>query len=226
MWHVEELGARWLRWAGPAAMVGGALWMPYGAFEMIEPWGTDAVYREDKGYQVVTDAALFLFYGLPGSLALLLTTVGLLGVTARLGLPMSRLGRVGHALAYVALGLSLASSLGGIALVGPVHFGGLFFGSLALGAATFLTALDAHQAGAPGGWAVGLLVLGVVGLLLLPLRPMVNAVEVVPAAAGAAFIALFGLGWTPVGYRLWREQSTPDRRQTGLGRVARYGSGD
>src|SRR5688500_7056982 len=176
MWHVEEFGVRRRRWAGPAAVLGGALWMPYGAFEMIEPWGTDAVYREDTGYQVVTDAALFLLYGLPGSLALLLTTVGLLGVAARLGLPPSRLGRSGRALASVALGLSLVSSVGGIALVGPVHFGGLVFGSLALGAATFLTALAARQAGAPRRWTVGLLVLGIVGLLLFPLRPLVNAV--------------------------------------------------
>lgn len=32
-----------IRWGGLAATVGGALWVPYGVFEMLEPWGTDTV---------------------------------------------------------------------------------------------------------------------------------------------------------------------------------------
>ncbi len=43
------------RWAGPAGIVGGLLWVPYGVFEMLEPWGTDTVYRDDVGYSVITD---------------------------------------------------------------------------------------------------------------------------------------------------------------------------
>ena len=82
-----------LRRAGAAAVLGGLLWAPYGVFEMLQPWGADTVYRDERGYEVVTDSWLYWLYGLPGSLALLLTALGLLGVFARLGLPIGRPGR-------------------------------------------------------------------------------------------------------------------------------------
>ncbi len=30
-------------------MVGDALWVPYGVFEMLEPWSVVTIYREDVG---------------------------------------------------------------------------------------------------------------------------------------------------------------------------------
>src|SRR5918998_4396548 len=93
------------RWAGPAGVVGGLLWAPYGVFEMLEPWGVDTVYRDDVGYALVTDTRLFVTYSLPGSLALLLTALGLLGVLAGLRLSAARTGRIARLLAYVALAL-------------------------------------------------------------------------------------------------------------------------
>ncbi len=33
-------------------MVGGLLWLPYGLFTMLQPWGVDVVYREAQGYSV------------------------------------------------------------------------------------------------------------------------------------------------------------------------------
>ena len=51
-------------------------------------------------------------------------------------------------------------------------------------------------------WAAPLLALGLLGLFLLPLWPLVFAGEVVPEAGGAGIIALFGLGWVLVGYQL------------------------
>ncbi len=101
------------RWGGLAAMLGGALWVPYGVFEMLAPWGEAIVYREDLGYEVVADASLYRVYSLPGGLAALLSTLGLLGTLALLGLPAGRSGRVGRILTYGAVGLSALSLLGG-----------------------------------------------------------------------------------------------------------------
>ena len=157
------------RVAGPAAILGGLLWAPYGVFEMLEPWGAAKVYREDVGYSLVTDTTLFVAYSLPGSLALLLTAAGLLGILARLGLPAARTGRIGRLLAYVALALGALSLAGVVALFDPLFTAARIFGTLALGAATCLAGLAARGAGAPPGWAAGLLLLGLLGLSLLPL---------------------------------------------------------
>ena len=164
--------------------------------------GGDTVYRDDRGYEVVTDAALYWAYGLPGSLALLLTDLGLLGTFARLGLPAGRPGSVGRILAYVALGLAVLSVAGLVALFDPLFTAARVFGTVALGAATLLAGVEARQVGTAQGWTAALLVLGLLGLFLLPLWPLVFAVEVVPEGGGAALIALFGLGWALVGHRL------------------------
>ena len=157
------------RWAGPAGVVGGLLWVPYGVFEMLEPWGTDTVYRDDVGYSLITDTRLFVAYSLPGSLALLLTALGLLGVLARLRLSAARTGRSGRLLAYVALALGALSLFGVVVTFDPLFTAGRIFGTLALGAATVVAGLAARGAGAPPGWAAGLLLLGLLGLSLLPL---------------------------------------------------------
>ncbi len=191
------------RWAGPAGVVGGLLWAPYGVFEMLEPWGTDTVYQDDVGYSLITDTRLFVAYSLPGSLALLLTALGLLGVLARLRLPGVRSGWIGRLLAYVALALGTLSFLGVVMTFDPLFTAGRIFGTLALGAAIVVAGLVARGAGAPPGWAVALLLLGLLGLFLLPLWPLVYAVQWLPEGAGAACIALFGLGWAVLGYALW-----------------------
>ena len=191
------------RWAGPAGVVGGLLWVPYGVFEMLEPWGTDTVYRDDVGYSLITDTRLFVAYSLPGSLALLLTVLGLLGILAGLRLSAARSGRIGRLLAYVALALGALSLFGVVATFDPLFTAGRIFGTLALGAATVVAGLAARGAGAPPGWVAALLLLGLLGLFLLPLWPLVYAVQLLPAGAGAACIALFGLGWVVLGSALW-----------------------
>ena len=192
-----------IRWLAVAAVLGGLLWIPYGVFEMLEPWGTDTVYRDDLGYEVITDTPLFVAYSLPGSLALLLTSLGLVGVLALLELPVHRAGRIGRVLAYVASGLALLSILGVLVLFDPVFTSSRIFGSLALGAATLLLGIDARVRGVAASWTVALLSLGLLGLSLLPLWPLVHALELVPEGVGAAFIVVFGLGWVLTGYRLY-----------------------
>ncbi len=201
------VGSGWIRWAGLAAVLGGVLWIPYGIFEMLQPWGTDTVYRDDVGYELITDAPLYRLYSLPGSLALLLTSLGLLGTLALLRLPAGRLSQVGRVLSYLAVMLAVISLWGAIALFDPVFTACRIFGTLALGTAAFLGGLDAQRAGKASGWAIALLLLGLVGMFLLPLWPLVYAVQWLSEGAGAAVIALFGLGWVATGYRLWSAAS-------------------
>ncbi len=191
------------RWAGPAAIVGGLLWAPYGVCELLEPWGTDTLYRDDMGYSEIVDGRLFVAYSLPGSLALLLTTLGLLGAVAWVRLSAIRTGQIARLLAYVALTLGALSLAGVITMFDPLFTAGRIFGTLALGAAMVLAGIAARSAGAPPGWAAALLFLGLLGLFLLPLWPLVHAVQLLPAGVGAAVIALFGSGWALLGYRLW-----------------------
>ena len=56
---------------------------------------------------------------------------------------------------------------------------------------------------------LALLALGLLGLFLLPLWPLVYAVELLVTAAGAAFIALFGLGWVGLGMALIARGQVP-----------------
>ncbi len=203
----RAVDARWIGWAALAATLGGVLWVPYGVFEMMQPWGDDTVYRDDRGYEVVTDTLLYHLYSLPGSVALLLTSLGLLGVFERLGLPAGRAGRVGRILAYVALVLALLSAAGVVARFDPLFTAPRIFGTLALGAATLLAGIEARRTDAVAGWwSAALLALGLLGLFLLPLWPLVHAIEIAPEEVGAGVIALFGLGWVLVGYRLWLSQ--------------------
>jgi hypothetical protein len=192
---------RLVRRPGWLMLIGGALWAPYGLFAMLSPWGEDTLYSEERGYELVIDAGLYRIYSLPGSLALLLTSAGLLGALSALGL-VGGSGRTGRLLARVAVALAVLSLLGAIMLVDPVFTASWLFGSLALGAATFVAGYRCRGRPSCGGLGPALLLLGLAGMFILPLWPLIYAVEVLPAGAGAAFIALFGLGWAVMGYRL------------------------
>ena len=206
------------RVAGPAAVLGGLLWVPYGVFEVLPPWGADVVYREEVGYSVIVDASRFVAYSLPGALALLLTSLGLLGILARPGPPAGRARTGGRILAFIALALGAVSLAGVGALFDPVFTAARIFGTLALGAAAVLAGLGARRAGAGSGWTLALLALGILGLFLMPLWPLVYAVELLPEGAGAAFIVLFGLGWVGLGIALIRRgQLQSGARQANVG---------
>ena len=215
------MSSRWTRWSGLAAMLGGALWIPYGIFEMLEPWGTVTAYREDVGYELITDAPLYVAYHLPGSLAVLLNSLGLLGVLALLRVSAAaRTIRIGLILVYVALALSILSLAGVIALFDPLFTVGRIFGSLALGIAALLVGMVALRGRLASGWTIALLYLGLAGLFLFPLWPLVFALQWLPEAAAAAFMVLFGLVWTVLGYMLWSEMGEelrhPAQRRGGI----------
>lgn len=196
-------GSRGLRVGGLAAILGGLLWGPYGIFDMLQPWGTDTIYRDEVGYELILDACLYRIYSLPGGLALLLTSLGLLSLKGVARVPAGRLGKVGVILAWVSLVLSMLSVLGAVILFDPLFTGSRILGTLSLGVATLLIGLDAARVSTRTGWTAGLLALGLVGILLFPLWPLVYAVAWLSPGAGATVIALFGLGWMMAGYRAW-----------------------
>ena len=189
-------------WGAAAAVAGGFLWIPFGFFEMLRPWGVDRAFQEDRGYEVVLDAALYRTYALPGALAATLTALGLLGLLARLALPATRVGRVARVLGWLAAGLGAVSAAGALLLFDPLFTGLRMLGTLALGAATVAAGLAARRVPPAAGWAGPLLALGLLGLALFPLWPVVYALAWLTPAAGAVTIGLFGLGWILVGARL------------------------
>lgn len=175
---------------------GGILWGVHGVFEMIAPFGTAMVYDSTLGYDLITDRALYLLYGIPGAVALILTSFGLITLTRGRSGRFVGLGRV---LAFATLGSGVLSGLG-LAIGSPaMSVAPIGLGTPVLGAAACLVATGARSAERGS-----LLVIGALGLFALPLRPLVYALQVIPLAVGAAIIGLFGLGWVALGWRAMR----------------------
>lgn len=184
------------------AMLGGVLWIPYGILTMLHPWGVDVVYSEARGYSIVVNPALFLAYSLPGGLALALTSVGLIGILAHLR--TNRRGRGASVSAYIALALGVLCLLGAVILFDPVFTAGRIFGTVVLGVATVLAAVVAHERKASRAFVGALLFVGVLGLFLLPLWPLVYALQWLAPIQAVWFFVFFGVGWVIVGWHLWR----------------------
>ena len=185
--------------------LGGVLWILYGPLTMLRPWGVDVVYREAQGYSVIVDASLFLAYSLPGSLALILTGTGLLGIVTHFRRHSNGTERAAYGLAYIAVALGLVSLVGAAVLFDPVFTAGRIFGTLTLAVAAIRASLVARRRDAGSTWVVALTLVGAVGVFLLPLWPLVYALGWLTEELGALFIALFGIGWLSVGWGLWRE---------------------
>lgn len=196
---VEVSAAGTLRamlWPALAMMLGGVLWVPFGVFEMIAPFGIASVYQDDLKYEVITDPVLHLVYGIPGALALMLTAFGL-GATAPRSGGLSAVGRV---LAYVILAAGVLSGVGLAIGLAPLFVTPIGLGTPVLGLAAVLIATGRDERRAL------LLAVGVLGLSNLPLRPLVYAVGIIPPVAGAAIIGLFGLSWLALGWVTLRRE--------------------
>lgn len=200
-------------WSSPAAITAGPLWILYGIFLMLEPWGQAEVYRHDLGYQLVVNAPLYWLYALPGSLALILSSLVLLGIVRRYGQLHHRAERLAVKATYFALALAVLSVVGTLTLLAPLSFAGRAFSSIFLGGAAVgigVALPDTVQA-----LKRLLLTVGGLGLLLLPLQPLVWALQLIPAGVAAGVVALFGITWFAVGYRLWSELHHRERRTSG-----------
>jgi hypothetical protein len=184
------------------ALIAGSLWILYGPLTMLSPWGTDVVYRDALGYSAVIDVSLFVLYSLPGALALILSAIALLGVIALLQRDAGGPEKVARGLTHAALGLGFLSLAGVLVLFDPVFTAGRIFGTLSLGLATLLASLAARRGRVASAWTRALVLLGVLGVALLPLWPLVFALGWLTEAAGALLIAVFGIGWMWVGWRL------------------------
>lgn len=182
--------------AAAGMVVGGILWIVFGVFVMIKPWGAAEIYRPDLGYELITNRALYLLYGVPGTAALILSGFGLLALAPG---QAGRLVGLGRVLAYATLGAGGLSGLGLAIGSAPLFFGPVALGAPILGAAACFVATGARSANR------GLLLLtGGLGLFFLALWPLVVALQVIPPAAGAMAIGLFGFGWVILGWRVLR----------------------
>ncbi len=180
-------------------MLGGILWVVHGVFEMIAPFGAASVYDRTLGYELITDRALYLLYGVPGTVALILSGFGL--VTLAHGWA-GRLVGVGRVLAFATLGAGVLSGLGLAIGSAPLFVAPIALGTPTLGVAACFVATGTRS---PARSDRGLLLLtGVLGVFILLLRPLVYALQVIPLAVGAAIIGLFGLGWVALGWRAMR----------------------
>lgn len=189
--------------AAVAMVCAGPLWVAHGVLTMLRPWGDDVVYDAAVGYSLVREPVLFLLYSAPGSLALVLSAAGTVGMLGHVAAP-GRGTSVARALGVAALLAGLASLAGVVALVDPVFTAGRILGTVLLATGLLVAAGAVRRGAGSAGWSTPLAVVGVLGELLLPLWPLVYALRWLSEAAGALVIALFGLGWVWLGWRLRR----------------------
>jgi hypothetical protein len=191
----DDAGRR-MALAHSAALYGGPVWMLYGILEISQPLGADTAFDATRGYDVVVDRGLFTLYSAPGSVALALGAAAVLGLLAGTT-ASSRSARTSRALARLALALAAVSLAGVAVALDPLFTGPRIAGTLVLGLALCAAAPCVRGR----GLAVPVAVLGVTGIGLLAIWPLVYAVEILPRAAGAAIFVAFGAGWIAAGRR-------------------------
>ncbi|MBT2554420.1 hypothetical protein [Arthrobacter sp. ISL-5] len=190
-----------------AMFIGGLLWIVHGYYRNLTPHGPDVLWQEDRQYSPVLSAELFVLYNLPGVLALLLTAWAALSYLAFVPAAHSRLRRTARVLVALSLVLAIIAAAGQLIQFDPLTTGGLSLGAPVVGLALFLSGVaatgDGHDRnGNPKLLGLGLMLLGAVGMFVLPLRPLMYALELLPLAFGAAIFALFGTGWIILGFSL------------------------
>lgn len=182
-------------------VLAGPLWAWFGVSEFLRPWGSPTRYDPAVGYDVVLDRSLYWISAAPGSAALALTA-GVLVLRARTHDSWPWALR----LAASAAVLGVLSLLGVLVSFDPVATGGRLLGFTVLGAAAAMAARRARTDGERRDAAL-LAASAALTLLMLPLWPLVYAVQLVPAAGAALWFIAAGAGWIALGV------SRPLRRQ-------------
>ncbi|MFE6256577.1 hypothetical protein [Agromyces sp. NPDC057865] len=208
-----------LRGEGPAArwtlIIGGALWIVHGYLRFIPPAGTDVVFRPELGYAVVIRSDLFVVYNVTGVLALLLTSGGTLLLLSTLSAGHRGWRRAARIVAVVAVFLGLLALMGLLLMFDPLTTAGLDLGEPVLGAALALAGLaevlDGSSSGHPRWRGPLLIVTGAIGMAMLPLRPAIYALGLLPIEAGVLGLALFGVGCILVGATVRSHSTRPGR---------------
>ena len=185
-------GGRLFRWAGVAAMVGGALWVVSTAMHASRPVG--CVGEECASRAMRQSSVLEGILTLTAFLLFVVAAVGLIMLVRRAG-RFGPLGKAGAVLATAGVLVLLIASL-----VQALMFDGDFLqmpyfvipGIAALVIGVVLLAVTVLVAGVLPRWAAASLLLGTVALA--------GSNE----QTAAAWLAIpFGLAWIAVGYALW-----------------------
>lgn len=199
---------------GPAVLwtmvAGGILWVIHGYFRFLMPQGPDAVWREELGYSPLLNTELFVLYNLPGVLALLLTSWAELSYLHTLRTAHTGLKRAAQIMALMASILGLMATAGQVVLFVPPTTGGISLGVPVLGLALFLTGLAVVRDGKgpyghPRLLGPVLMSLGGIGMVTLPLQPLMYALALLPPAFGTGLFSLFGAGWIMLGFSIHNE---------------------
>ena len=195
-----------------ALVASGVLWAVHGPLTMLQPWGEEARYSDERGYSLVVDDRLFLLYNGPGAAALLLTAVAVLTVARRLEPVRPRLAGAGRAALWLGAALGVVTVAGVVALVDPVFTAARVAGALLVGLGALLVAAAARpeEASRTALGITGALVLG-----LLPLWPLVYAVRALPAWGGAAYFVVLGLAVAGLAVRSEPALASDDRATAG-----------
>lgn len=177
---VQTSPSRLIRWSGPAAILGGVLWIVVWAIHGAMPVAPPGGYRE--GWES---------FNLWSGVALMLTMIGLTGAYL---LQMRRIGWTGHAgfaLPWVGAALMGAGRLGQVLEIGNVWIL-VILGAFALTIGVILFGIATLRAKVlPSG----------TGLLLLTAALMLFLVD---SENSRAFLALaYGAAWLWIGHLLW-----------------------
>ncbi len=179
-----------MRWAGPAAMLGGLLW--------ILAYGLEVLAGATTGEQIgeySNQSGLNLIYLLMVHAALVLLGIGLVGLRARLGGRSKKLGIAGLSLACIAIAMGAVNPVVRIGLLAFFGILGVVGGSLVLGIAALRT-------GALPRWARPLPLL--VGIMFFPLIFLTFPLEsILPSYATSNFpFPITGAVWVAIGYAM------------------------
>ena len=187
-----------IRWGGAAAILGGILWIVPAIITAFKPRGCigpdecDVMTMRDT-----SDVAPFLL------LALLLTAVGLAGMTIRAWNTghFGRLAKAGVALYVVGVALFILGTV--LTAISEAFWVLMLPAGLALITGLVLTGIAVFKTRVLPRWVAVLLIVGSLGMLGFNDQ---NA-EVLMAIP-------FGLAWIAVGYALWSDRGSPVRWTT------------
>ena len=156
---------------------------------------------------MIVSTGLFGLYNLPGALALLLAAWAAFSFLSALRTGRRALKFAARILTLLAFVLGLVAVAGLLIGFSPPTFAGVSLGMPVLGVALILTGLLLAREGDglqehPRRLGPGLILLGAVALFILPLWPMMFALNWLPLWFGALIYALCGAGWIIIGLSL------------------------
>jgi hypothetical protein len=206
-----RLMAGWRRWLGLAAIIGGALWCLYRVFEMLSPLGVARAYDDEVQYDRVLNSSLYRLYFGVGSTSVALLSVVLLAISG-LGV-RRRLLRVGQVIGVISLLFGTIGFVGAMLLATILAGAGTLMGSAVLGVGNFLVVLGLGRR-PERRVRIVMIALGVIGLTILPLRPLVNAFALFPPNVAVMIMVAWGVLWGVAGVLLSRTSTSVAKRAT------------